>query len=161
MIEGAAWKFGDDVDTDVIMPGRYLLLAPEEAAAHVMEGIRPGFADEVSPGDIIVGGSNFGTGSSRESAPRAIKDSGIAAIVAKSFARIFFRNCVNVGIAPIECARADEIAEGMRLRIDIDRGRIEVVDTGAVLDAVPLPDEIGVILRAGGLVSLLEERYRS
>jgi 3-isopropylmalate/(R)-2-methylmalate dehydratase small subunit len=159
VIEGSAWKFGDDVDTDVIIPGKYLILPADEAAEYVMAGIRPGFAQEVSPGDVIVGGRNFGTGSSRESAPRAIKDAGIAAIVAKSFARIFFRNCVNVGLAPVECARADEIEEGMRVRIDVDGGRVDVLDTGASYEAVPLPDEIGAILRAGGLVPLLREQF--
>jgi len=161
MIEGTAWKFGDNVDTDVIIPGQYLILPAEEAAEHVMAGIRPGFAEEVSTGDVIVGGSNFGTGSSRESAPRAIKDAGIAAIVAKSFARIFFRNCINVGLAPVECSRADEIEEGMELRVDVDNGRVEVLDTGESFDAVPLPEEINAILKAGGLVPMLHERFRS
>jgi len=160
MIEGTSWRFGDHVDTDVIIPGRYLILPAEEAAEHVMAGIRPGFADEVSPGDVIVAGSNFGTGSSRESAPRAIKDAGIAAIVAKSFARIFFRNCINVGLAPVECTRADEIEEGMRVRVDVDNGRVDVIDTNASFDAVPLPEEIGVILKAGGLVPLLQKRFQ-
>ncbi len=160
MIEGTAWKFGDNVDTDVIIPGKYLILPANEAAEHVMAGIRPGFADEVSPGDVIVGGSNFGTGSSRESAPRAIKDAGIAAIVAKSFARIFFRNCINVGLAPVECARADEIEEGMRVRVDVDNGRVEILDTGQSFDAVRLPEEIASILEAGGLVPMLKEQFR-
>jgi 3-isopropylmalate/(R)-2-methylmalate dehydratase small subunit len=161
MIEGRAWKFGDDVDTDVIIPGKYLILPAEEAAEHVMAGIRPGFAGEVSMGDVIVAGRNFGTGSSRESAPRAIKDAGIAAIVARSFARIFFRNCINVGLAPVECTRADEIEEGMSVRVDVDHGRVTIVDSGETFDAVPLPDEIGAILRAGGLVPMLQERFRS
>ena len=160
MIEGTAWKFGDNVDTDVIIPGKYLILPAEEAAEHVMAGIRPGFANEVSPGDIIVGGRNFGTGSSRESAPRAIKDAGIAAIVAKSFARIFFRNCINVGLAPVECTRADEIAEGMKVRVDVDKGRVQVLDSGESYEAVPLPEEIAAILRAGGLVPMLRDQLR-
>lgn len=160
MIEGTAWKFGDNVDTDVIIPGKYLILPADEAAEHVMAGIRPGFATEVSPGDVIVAGSNFGTGSSRESAPQAIKDAGIAAIVAKSFARIFFRNCINVGLAPVECTRADEIEEAMGVRVDVDNGRVEVIDTGESFDAVPLPQEIGAILKAGGLVPMLQEKFR-
>lgn len=161
MIEGTAWKFGDNVDTDVIIPGKYLILPAEEAAEHVMAGIRPGFAREVSPGDVIVAGSNFGTGSSRESAPRAIKSAGIDAIIAKSFARIFFRNCINVGLAPVECSRADEIEEGMRVRVDVDNGRVDVVGSDETFDAVRLPDEIGAILDAGGLVPLLRERFGS
>ena len=159
MIEGAAWRFGDNVDTDVIIPGKYLILPADEAAEHVMAGIRPGFAQEVSAGDVIVGGKNFGTGSSRESAPLAIKAAGIDAIVAKSFARIFFRNCINVGLAPVECARADEIDEGMRVRVDIDNGQVDVLDTGETFNAVPLPKEIGAILDAGGLVPMLKERF--
>lgn len=158
MIEGTAWKFGNDVDTDVIIPGKYLIVPPEVAAAHVMDGIRPGFADLVAPGDVIVAGSNFGTGSSRESAPRAIKDAGISAIVARSFARIFFRNCINVGLAPVECPQAHEIEEGMKVRVDVDRGRVDVIDTGARLHAVPLPEQIADILRAGGLVPMLKKQ---
>ena len=159
MIEGTAWKFGDNVDTDVIIPGRYLILPADEAAEYVMAGIRPGFAQEVAPGDVIVGGKNFGTGSSRESAPLAIKAAGIDAIVARSFARIFFRNCINVGLAPVECARADEIEEGMRVRVDIDNGRVDVLDTQEAFEAVPLPEEIGAILDAGGLVPMLKEQF--
>lgn len=161
MIEGKAWKFGDNVDTDVIVPGKYLILPAEEIADHVMDGIRPGFAAEVSEGDVIVGGANFGTGSSRESAPRAIKDVGIRAVVAVSFARIFFRNCINVGLPPIECPRAGEIEEGQTVRVDIDSGQVEVVETGLVIDAVALPDEISAILQAGGLEPLLRKRFSS
>ena len=161
MIEGKAWKFGDNVDTDVIVPGKYLILPADEIAEHVMDGIRPGFAAEVSDGDVIVGGANFGTGSSRESAPRAIKDVGIRAIVAVSFARIFFRNCINVGLPPIECPRAGEIEEGQTVRVDMDSGRVEVADTGLVLDAVALPEEVSVILEAGGLEPLLRRRFSS
>ncbi|MDX1690058.1 MAG: 3-isopropylmalate dehydratase small subunit [Acidimicrobiia bacterium] len=161
MIEGTAWKFGDNVDTDVIIPGQYLILPADEAAEHVMAGIRPGFADEVSEGDVIVGGTNFGTGSSRESAPKAIKAAGIEAVVAESFARIFFRNCINVGLAPVECPRASEIEEGQTVRVDVDNGRVEVVDTGEVYEAVPLPEEIADILEAGGLVPTLKERFSS
>jgi 3-isopropylmalate/(R)-2-methylmalate dehydratase small subunit len=161
VIQGTTWKFGNDVDTDVIIPGRYLILPPSEAAEHVMEGIRPGFAEEVSEGDVIVAGYNFGTGSSRESAPRAIKDSGIRAIVAESFARIFFRNCINVGLPPIECPGASQIGEGQTLRVDMEVGRIEIVETGQVLEAVALPDSIAQILDAGGLEPLLKKRFAS
>ncbi len=150
-IEGRAWTFGDDIDTDVIVPGKYLLHDLPEIARHVMDGIRPGFAQEIAPGDIVVGGRNFGNGSSREMAPRGLQAAGVGAIVARSFARIFFRNCINVGLAPVECAAADRIEEGQRLSIDIAAGRVTVVDTGEVLNAVALPDEIGSILAVGGL----------
>ncbi len=155
-IEGRVWKFGDDVDTDAIVPGKYLiLLDPAEIAGHVMEGVRPGFADLVEPGDIIVGGANFGTGSSRDPAVKGLQSAGIQAIVAESFARIFFRNCINAGLAPVECAGAGKIEEGQRIRIDLLEGKVAVVDTGEVLEAVPLPAEIASILDAGGLVEFM------
>lgn len=158
VIEGQVWKFGDNVDTDVIVPGKYLVHDLPEIALHVMEGIRPGFAQECAPGDIIVGGSNFGTGSSREMAPRGLQAAGIGAIVARTFARIFFRNCINVGLAPVECADADAIEEGQRISVDLARGRVTVIDSGVELDAVPLPDEIAAILQAGGMENFLAAR---
>lgn len=150
-LEGRAWVFGDNIDTDVIVPGKYLVHDLPEIANHVMDGIRPGFAQELAPGDVVVGGRNFGNGSSREMAPRGLQAAGVGAVVAQSFARIFFRNCINVGLAPVECADADRIVEGQRLSIDLAAGRITVVETGDVLEAVALPDEIGSILAVGGL----------
>lgn len=157
-IEGTVWKFGDNVDTDVIVPGKYLIGDLADIASHVMEGIRPGFADLASPGDVIVGGKNFGTGSSREMAARAIQAAGIVAIVAESFARIFFRNCINVGLVPVECPTASEIEEGQRVRIDTEAGDVMVVDTGTTHAAVALPEEIGAILDAGGLEPFLQQQ---
>lgn len=157
-IEGRVWKFGDNVDTDVMVPGRYLIGDLADIAGHVMEGVRPGFADLVESGDIIVAGRNFGTGSSREMAPRAIQATGITAVVAQSFARIFFRNCINVGLPPIECVTADSIEEGQRVRVELGRGEILVIETGAVHEAVPLPAEVRAILSAGGLEPFLEEQ---
>ncbi len=154
-IEGTAWVFGDNIDTDVIVPGKYLVHDLPEIAKHVMDGIRPGFAQEISPGDIVVGGRNFGNGSSREMAPRGLQAAGVGAVVARSFARIFFRNCINVGLAPVECGDADRIEEGQRLSIDLAAGRITVIDTGEVLDAVALPEEIGSILAVGGMENYL------
>jgi 3-isopropylmalate/(R)-2-methylmalate dehydratase small subunit len=159
VIEGNVWKFGDNVDTDVIVPGKYLVHDLPQIAAHVMEGIRPGFGRECGPGDIIVGGRNFGTGSSREMAPRGIQAAGITAVVARSFARIFFRNCINVGLAPVECAEADLIEEGQRVSINLAAGRVTVLDTGQALDAVALPDEVGAILRAGGMENYLAAKF--
>jgi 3-isopropylmalate/(R)-2-methylmalate dehydratase small subunit len=157
-ISGIARVFGDNIDTDVIVPGKYLVYDLPEIAKHVMEGVRPGFADEISHGDIIVGGRNFGTGSSREMAPRGLQAAGIAAIVAKSFARIFFRNCINVGLAPVECAEADLVQEGQTVSIDLAAGRVTILDTGQALDAVALPEEIGEILAAGGMENYLAAR---
>ena len=161
IIEGRVWKFGDDVDTDVIVPGRYLIGDVPEIARHVMEGIRPEFADLVEPGDIIVAGSNFGTGSSRDVAVKAMLATGIRAIVAESFARIYFRNCINSGLAPVECPGASVIEEGQRVRIDLLDGKVTVVDTGVVLEAVPLPKEIASILDAGGLVGFMRREIEA
>ena len=155
-IGGYVWKFGDNIDTDAIVPGKYLISDVAEIAQHVMEGVRPGFADEIDPGDVIVGGENFGTGSSRDPAVRALQAAGIQAIVAKSFARIFFRNCINAGLAPVECAEAGKIEEGQRIQIDVRRGTVTVQDTGAVFQAVALPEEVATILEAGGLVPYLK-----
>ena len=158
-IEGRVWKFGDNVDTDVIVPGKYLVHDLPEIAKHVMEGIRPDFSQLVGPGDIIVGGANFGTGSSREMAPRGIQASGITAVVARSFARIFFRNCINVGLAPVECANADIIEEGQNISIDLALGQVTVLDTGRQLDAVALPAEIFAILGVGGMENYLAAKF--
>ena len=155
LMEGRVWKFGDDVDTDAMVPGKYLILDASEIADHVMEGIRPGFAELIAPGDIIVGGANFGTGSSRDPAVKGLQAAGIQAIVAQSFARIFFRNCINAGLPPVECAGAARIEEGQKIQIDLLEGKVTVVDTGEVLEAVPLPAEIASILDAGGLVEFV------
>ena len=160
-IEGTAWVFGDNIDTDVIVPGKYLVHDLPEIAKHVMDGIRPGFAREISPGDIVVGGRNFGNGSSREMAPRGLQAAGVGAVVARSFARIFFRNCINVGLTPVECVQADRIEEGQRLSIDVAAGRLTVVDTGEVLESVALPSEIGSILAVGGMENYLAITLKS
>jgi 3-isopropylmalate/(R)-2-methylmalate dehydratase small subunit len=159
IVEGPVWKFGDNIDTDSIVPGRYLVFDLPKIAEHVLEGVRPEFASECAPGDIIVAGRNFGTGSSREMAPRGIQAAGITAIVAKSFARIFFRNCINVGLAPIECAEADVIEEGQRISIDVVRGMVTVLQTGQKLDAVALPATIAEILHAGGMENYLAAKF--
>jgi 3-isopropylmalate/(R)-2-methylmalate dehydratase small subunit len=159
LIEGKVWAFGNNIDTDVIVPGKYLLHDLPEIAKHVMDGIRPGFATEVNSGDVIVGGSNFGTGSSREMAPRGLQAAGISAIIATSFARIFFRNCINVGLAPVECAESGIIEEGQTVSIDLAAGKVTILDTGQELDAVALPQEIGEILGAGGMENYLAAKF--
>jgi len=159
LIEGRVWAFGDNIDTDVIVPGKYLLHDLPEIAKHVMDGIRPGFAAEVTAGDVIVGGSNFGTGSSREMAPRGLQAAGISAIIATSFARIFFRNCINVGLAPVECAESGLIEEGQTVSIDLAAGKVTIRETGRELDAVALPPEIGAILGAGGMENYLAAKF--
>jgi 3-isopropylmalate/(R)-2-methylmalate dehydratase small subunit len=158
VLKGRVWRFGDDVDTDLIVPGRYLMYDVPEIAAHVMEGTRPGFADLIGPGDVVVAGENFGSGSSREVAARALKEAGIVAVVAKSFSRIFFRNSINVGLVPVECAETDVIEEGQTVRIDIDLGEVMIVDTGNCLASRSLPSEVAAIMDAGGLVDFLRTR---
>ncbi len=149
IISGKAWKFGDNVDTDVIIPGKYLRTTDMSVfASHVMEGIDPLFSQKVRKGDIIVAGKNFGCGSSREQAPLALKYAGIACIVAESFARIFFRNAINVGLPIIE-ARID-CKEGDNIEIDLEKGIVK--NNGKTYPATKLPDFLREILADGGLV---------
>jgi methanogen homoaconitase small subunit len=150
-IVGRVWKFGNDIDTDVIIPGKYLRTKDMQVfAAHAMEGIDPEFAKKVSPGDIIVAGTNFGCGSSREQAPLALKHAGVACIVAKSFARIFFRNAINIGLPLIEADVNCE--EGDKIEIDLHKGEIKIVGNGT-FKGNKLPDFLLEILTAGGLVA--------
>ncbi len=150
MIRGKVWIFGDDVDTDVIIPGKYLRTKDSSIwAAHVMEGIDPSFASKVRKGDIIIAGRNFGCGSSREQAPRALLNAGIAAIVAQSFARIFYRNAINVGLPLIEAEV--ECKEGDQIEIDLANGLIVV--EGKVFQGTKLPDFLLKIVQSGGLVA--------
>lgn len=160
VVEGRVWCFGDDVDTDVMVPGQYLVDELPTIVEHVMEGVRPGFADLVSPNDVIVAGTNFGTGSSREMAPRALQAAGIAVVIAQSFARIFYRNCINVGLAPVECSGAGAIEEGQHVTVDLSSGEVVVAETGQRLVSTALPPDIAAILDAGGLESYLAARFR-
>lgn len=160
-LQGRAWKYGDHVNTDVIVPGRYLKLTARECAPHVMEGIDPAFTRKAKPGDIVVGGVNFGCGSSRETAPAALKEFGIAAVVARFFARIFFRNAINVGLPVLECAEADRIRTGDELRLDLEAGRIANLTRGETYSVTALPPHIVAMIRAGGLVPFLEAQIRS
>lgn len=152
-IKGKIWKFGDDVDTDAIIPARYLNTSdPQELAAHVMEDADREFPNKVKPGDIIVAGKNFGCGSSREHAPIAIKAAGVQAVVAKSFARIFYRNAFNIGLPIFESAELpDKVAEGEEIEIDADKGIIKDA-RGMELKAAPIPEFMQELIAAGGLV---------
>jgi 3-isopropylmalate/(R)-2-methylmalate dehydratase small subunit len=152
-MSGRVWKFGDDVDTDAVIPGRYLIMnTPEELAAHAFEGVRPEFPKEVKEGDIIVAGNNFGCGSSREHAPIALKGTKISCVIAKSFARIFFRNSINIGVALLECPDTDRIEDGDQLEVDFVSGVIKNVTKGEEYQATPLPDFVRGIMDAGGLI---------
>jgi 3-isopropylmalate/(R)-2-methylmalate dehydratase small subunit len=161
--EGAAHVYGDNVDTDVIIPARYLTSTdPEELAPHAMEDLDPEFAARVRPGDVMVGGRNFGSGSSREHAPLAIKGAGIVCIVASSFARIFYRNAINVGLPIVTCPGAADGAEtGDTFRVDVDAGVVENVTKGVTLDGSPLPPFMKEILDAGGLMPWVAHRMKT
>jgi len=154
MIRGRARKFGNNIDTDAIIPATYANLTdPAELCRHCMEHIDPGFARRVSAGDIIVGGSNFGCGSSREIAPWAIKGAGISCVVARSFARIFFRNAINIALPLLESPEAAEgTEEGDSLEIDLLKGEIRNLSRGKTFKAAPYPDFIRELVAAGGLV---------
>ena len=151
---GRVFKYGDNVDTDVIIPARHLATTdPAGLAAHCMEDIDTGFADNVKAGDIMVGGKNFGCGSSREHAPVAIKAAGITAVIASSFARIFYRNSINIGLPLLEIGDdVDKINAGDKLRVDVSTGIIENLSTGDTYHAHPLPGFVQEIADAGGLV---------
>ena len=157
---GTVFKYGDNVDTDVIIPARYLNTTDHaELASHCMEDIDKDFAKTVKPGDIIVGGRNFGCGSSREHAPIAIKASGISCVIATSFARIFFRNAINTGLAIIECEPAAEaIQKGDKVSIDFDTGKIKNLTSGQTYDAPPFPPFIQNIINSGGLFNSIKSR---
>ena len=156
--QGKAIKYGDNVDTDVIIPARYLnTIDKKELASHCMEDIDKEFTSKVKDGDIMVAGSNFGCGSSREHAPIAIKESGISLVIAKSFARIFYRNSINIGLAIVECPEAAEaIADGHTVEADLDNGVIYDKTTGATFATKPFPSFIQNIIAAGGLVEAIK-----
>ena len=158
--KGHVFKYPDNVDTDVIIPARYLNTQdPKELASHCMEDIDKSFVARVQPGDVMVGGWNFGCGSSREHAPLCIKTSGISVVIAKSFARIFYRNSINIGLPILECeAAADAIAAGDLVSVDFDTGVITDETTGAVFQAEPFPPFIQEIIAAGGLMNSIRAR---
>jgi 3-isopropylmalate/(R)-2-methylmalate dehydratase small subunit len=160
MIKGTVHKYGDNVDTDVIIPARYLNTPDaKELAAHCMEDIDAEFAGRVRQGDIVVAGRNFGCGSSREHAPIAIKASGVACVVAESFARIFYRNALNIALPILECPDAARaIASGDEVSVDIESGEIADLTTGERFAAEPFPPFMQELIKAGGLVAYLRSR---
>jgi 3-isopropylmalate/(R)-2-methylmalate dehydratase small subunit len=158
LLKGKVWKFGDDVSTDLIAPGRFYHLRSNlpEFAKHVMEDADPSFASKVQPGDFVVGGKNFGLGSSREHAPLIIKMAGVSAVLAKSFARIFYRNAINVGLPVLVC-ETDKLELGDVLEVDLEKGLIRNTSKGVTLDFKPLPKVMINILQDGGLVAHIEK----
>jgi 3-isopropylmalate/(R)-2-methylmalate dehydratase small subunit len=158
MSEGRAWVFGDDIDTDVLAPGIYMKGSLDDMAAHCLEAVDPDFARQVATGDIVVAGENFGMGSSREQAAQALRQLGVAAVVARSFGGIFYRNTFNNGLLALVCADAGRIQSGACLVVDGAAGRIENKDTGETLHCEPVPDHLMQMIDAGGLVPLLERQ---
>jgi len=161
MKKGRVWKYGDDVNTDVIFPGKYTysVLEPEEMARHALEDLDPGFAQQVKPGDVIVAGRNFGCGSSREQAATCLKYAGVQAVIAKSFARIFFRNAINQGLPALQSEEAvDSIENGEEIEIDFASGKIK---TGkGVFTFSPFPESVFGILKEGGLIPYTRKKLK-
>ena len=160
LIKGRVWKFNNDIDTDIIIPARYLNTSdPVVLAKHLMEGIDSDFARKVKPGDIIVAGKNFGCGSSREHAPIAIKAAGIRAVIAKSFARIFYRNAFNIGLPIFESEEGSEkIRETDEVEIDADKGVLRNLSTQEEYKANPIPPFMQELINAGGLIEWTKKR---
>ncbi len=152
-MRGKVWKFGDNIDTDLIIAARYLNTSePSELAKHVMEDADPEFVNKMSVGDIIVAGENFGCGSSREHAPIALKSAGISAIIAPTFARIFYRNAFNMGLPIFELSEVDEINEGDIVRIDMEKGEVVDETSGKSYKFTPIPEFMQELVDAGGLI---------
>ena len=158
--EGRVWKFGDHIDTDVIIPARFLNVSDkDELAKNCFVDVRPDFMREIRSGDIILAGINFGCGSSREHAPIAIKAAGVSVVIAKSFARIFYRSAFNIGLPILECEDAADIfSEGDRLSVDLTSGEIKGLESGRQAFAKPIPDFMHGIIEAGGLVSFIKDK---
>jgi 3-isopropylmalate/(R)-2-methylmalate dehydratase small subunit len=161
ILEGNVWVFGDNIDTDAIIAARYLsTVEPRELARHLMEDIKPDFPKLVQPGDILVAGNNFGCGSSREHAPLAIKGAGISCVIARSFARIFYRNAINIGLPILECpADLSALLPGVdKLRVNLDHGLIVHLQSGQNYQAIPFPPFMQEIISRGGLVEYVKSR---
>lgn len=162
ILTGRVWKYGDNVNTDVIFPGKYTytITDPHEQAKHALEDLDPNFARGVQPGDIIVGGKNWGNGSSREQAVGALKHAGVTAIVAKSFARIYFRNAVNNGLLPVVCpAAVDAIESGETITLDLDAHTIQT--RAGIFDFPPLSPSLVTIIETGGLIPMLRKKFNA
>jgi 3-isopropylmalate/(R)-2-methylmalate dehydratase small subunit len=155
-----AWVFGDDIDTDVIAPGRYMKSGIEEIARHCLEAVNPDFSRQVMQGDLVVGGRNFGCGSSREQAPAALKHLGVAALIAESFAGLFYRNALNLGLPALVCSEAKRIRDGERISIDYASRVVFVPGRDEMLPFEPIPDHLLEMVRDGGLLAHLEKRLK-
>ncbi|MEA3560648.1 MAG: 3-isopropylmalate dehydratase small subunit [Candidatus Omnitrophota bacterium] len=159
-LKGRAWVFGDNINTDDIIPARYLTTTDtNELAKYCLEGVDKGFAAKVKKGDIIVAGENFGCGSSREHAPLAIKGCGIACVVAESFARIFYRNCINIGLPILECRGIKKVNQADQVEIDISKGRINDLTLGLSFNSQPFADFMKDIIQFGGLMEWIRRKF--
>lgn len=158
LVRGKVLKYGDNINTDLISPPQYLEKSLEVIAQHAMEGIDETFTKRLAPNGILVAGENFGPGSSRETAPIALKMAGVGAVIAKFFARIFFRNAINIGLPVLECADIDKISESDELEINLLTGQISNKTTGETYQASPLSEPVMDVLSAGGLIPFLEKR---
>jgi 3-isopropylmalate/(R)-2-methylmalate dehydratase small subunit len=158
-MNGKAWKFGNNIDTDLIIPARYLTTSdPVQLAKYAMEDADPEWTDKMNKGDFIVAGDNFGCGSSREHAPIALKAAGVAAVIAKSFARIFYRNAINIGLPILESERAaEEINQGDEIEVDLNSGTINDLSTRKTYQSQPFPAFMQNIINAGGLINFLKK----
>jgi 3-isopropylmalate/(R)-2-methylmalate dehydratase small subunit len=155
-----AWVLGDNVDTDAIAPGRYMKFGIAEIAPHCLEGVLPEFARSVRPGDVVVGGRNFGAGSSREQAPAALKHLGVAALVAESFAGLFYRNALNLGLPALVCQQAKQIGDGDAISVDFERALLVNQATKQTYPFEPIPPHLLEMVRDGGLLAHLEKRLK-
>ena len=161
-MQGKVWKFGDNIDTDLIIAARYLNTSDaSELAKHVMEDADPAFVSKMSAGDIIVAGENFGCGSSREHAPIALKEAGVSAIIAPTFARIFYRNAFNMGLAIFELKEASEIDEGDTIRVDMNAGEVINITQAKRYKFVPIPDFMQALIDAGGLIEFAKKEIET
>ncbi len=156
-MSGRAWIFGDDVDTDAIAPGRWMKEGIDQLSRHCLEALDPGFASGVRPGDVLVAGRNFGCGSSREQAAQVLRQLGLAAVLARSFAGLFYRNAVNLGLPVLECEQAGRVAAGAEIGVDLEAAAVHLAG-GETLHCAPMPPFLLDIVRAGGLLKQLERR---
>ena len=159
-ITGRVWKYGDNINTDLISPAPYVGLTPEIMLAHGMEGVDPEFPKKIRQGDILVAGKNFGSGSSRETAPLVIKGSGVSVVIAEFFARIFYRNAINIGLKVLICPQAKEISHGDQLEVDPLAGQIRDLTTGKQYTCTALPPHILELVNDGGLIAHLEKTLK-
>ena len=158
-ITGKAWVFGDRIDTDLLAPGYAMKKGPEALAQHTLEAVDPDFASHVRSGDLVFGGADFGIGSSREQAAISLKTLGVGAVFAKSFARIFYRNCINIGLPAVMFDAAGKVQPGDRLSLDLSAGRLENLTTEQTYEVPAIPDHLMAMIEQGGLMASLKQRF--